>query len=222
MGTDVACKVIRGVIYAGSGFNGSVYGLAQQWTGLVEGINTSILNYESIFLMRSAFAIPCFDNSCVVDAKSGERLQLDLYDPSVWLNNRLAKAIDPNYNNPANMTVGTGTLDQRKAYLTATVLTARETRDAQYAQSGFNYPPFATICGDQFQTAQSILSRQDAFGLGLDYTNFSTVVGDGVVTWDSCQMQAGIPYTSVRSGKDHFSLLSDSNALTQAIGCIFG
>jgi len=77
----------------------------------------------------------------------------------------------------------------------------------------------ATICGNTVSTAAQINGKQDPTSgkITLDYTKFTMAPGDGVVTYDSCQMHSGFQFSSIASGKDHFDLLNDFTAVGQAL-----
>ena len=209
-------KIFSGAVFAGGLFHGSVFGLAQQSTGLVVGNNTKILDYNTMFLMRSAWNFQCSDpNGCIVDANTNCPITADLYDPQVWLKNNFSKAFAPNNPSPP------GAQDQMTYYLNDVLFLGSIVRDNQSPQS-CKYPPMATICGGSVSTAAQVKGTQDQTTgkITVDYTKFVMAPGDGVVTYDSCQMVDGFQYTSFNSSNNHFYLLNDFNVVGQAFSAV--
>lgn len=228
-----------GVIYAGSPFGSCPNILGPFKNGDEVLFSKEVLTPMATFSMRSSFAFLPQDGLCYNDRKSGDQLKIDFFDPEEWYKYHLSPVLDPHAHiidqkdfgalpkmDPAGRKRGKVTYvahETIKEYLGRTLKRTKKFLEELNYEEDKSYPPMAVIYNKDIRTVRGAwVNGVD----GVKQGRLNDLVlghGDGVVLAVFAQLPHGFkPVKRVLSHREHVSLLSDIDAVGEALEGILG
>ncbi|KAI8053881.1 Alpha/Beta hydrolase protein [Syncephalis plumigaleata] len=208
-------QLFRGVIFAGTPFNGSITAIPHKLIGSPVGENRQVFSAETHFQLQSTFTFYPFDSRGLVHADDGTDWPLDFHDIDVWLKYKLSVVLN------TKETLSIGTYEERVDYLAYVLARARELKALLAYRSDITYPRLVVLAADHLPSPHRYPASLNTDGtLHVDIDRVINAPGDGLITLSSTTPPQGIPHSVVIANGTHMGLLDDMNAVRQAIDLI--